>query len=288
MLTYTQLIDDYKTFTEDKTSENATWGGSQINSAIKARLGEDDWIFLETNYTQDTVADQQGYYIPVNLAQMRTVTVEDGSTVWPLVEVPTRAAWDQLNVITYTSDIAQYYYIQNNQVLLFPTPASSGNTITFNYKKRVQKLTVSDYTTGTVAITSADQTVTGSGTTFTEAMEGLYLMTTDGYWYLIQDYTSATALELLTPYLGPTITGQTYTIGQLSPIPDAYEEMPVYDATADYFTRKGNFDKAKAFRELGDGLAKKMRDEQGAKSTSPRLRHGNEGGMINPNLFARL
>ena len=287
MLTYTQLVDEYTSFTNDKSTENQTFGASQINTSIKSRLGEADWIFLEKTRTVDTVADQQGYYLPADYAQMRTVTVQQGSTIWSLLECPTRQEWNLLNTITYTSDIAQYYYIQGNQVLLYPIPSSSGNDITYNYKKKFPKLATADYTTGTIAITSGDNTVTGTATTFTEAMVGRFLMTTDGYWYEVGSYTSATSIELLTPYLGPTITGATYTLGQLSPLPDAYEELPVYDSATDYFTRQGNFDKAKAFRDLADDLARKMKSEQGSKSTSPRIRHG-DGGMINPNLFIRL
>lgn len=287
MQTFTQLKDEYMMFTNDKTSENETFGGSQINTSIKARLGENDWIFLEKVSTTTTVASQQAYQLPADYGQMRTVTVSQGSTIWSVLEAPSRQFWNLLNTITYSSDIAQYYYIKDNQILIYPTPSSSGNTITYDFKKKIPKYTVEDYTTGTISITSGDETVTGSGTTFTASMEGLSLMTTDGLWYEIADFTSTTALELITPYLGPTITGATYTIGQLSIIPDAYEEMPVYDAAADYFTRQGGFEKAKAFRELADDLARKMKNEQGKKSGSPRIR-SDSADVINPNLFIRL
>jgi hypothetical protein len=287
MLSYTQLVDEYKSFTNDKTTENATFGAGQVNSSIKARLGEDDWIFLEKVATADTVASQQSYQLPADFAQMRTVTVAQGSTIWPVAEAPSRQFWDTLNTITFTSDIAQYYYILGNTIKLYPTPSSNGNDITYNYKKRVPQLSAADYETGTVAIDNAGTTVTGSGTTFTAAMVGRSIMTTDGYWYEISGYTSATVLTIITPYLGSTITGATYTIGQLSPLPDAYEELPVYDAVSDYFARQGGFEKEKVFRERADELAKKMKAEQGAKSTSPRIRSGS-GDTINPNLYGRL
>lgn len=287
MLTYTQLTDRYKLFTIDKTTENTTFGQNQINTSIKARLGEDDWIFLEKTGTASTVANQQGYTLPADYGQMRTITVTQGSTVWSLLEAPSRQFWNLLNTITYTSDIANYYYIIGNQVLIYPIPSSNGNTITYNYKKRVPNLNAADYTTGTVAITSGATTVTGSGTTWTSAMIGRSIMTTDGLWYTISAVGGATSLTLATPYMGATISGATYTIGQLSPLPDAYEFLPVYDAASDYFTMKGNFDKAKGMRELADDLAKKMKAEQGAKSVSPRI-STDDAGVINPNLFIRL
>ncbi len=288
MLTYTQLLNEYLVFTKDKTAENQTFGATQLNVSIKARLGEEDWIFLEKVRQYPTIASQQGYYLPADYAQMRTVTVTQGTTVWSLLECPSRQAWDMLNTITYTSDIAEYYYIQNNQVLLYPIPSSNGNTITYNYKKKVPKLNIADYTTGTISITSGDETVTGVGTTFTSAMVGRSLMTTDGLWYEIGTFTDATHLELLTPYLGSTVSGGTYTIGQLSPIPDAYEDMPAFDASTFYFTMQGGFEKAKGYRELADDLSNKMKSEQGSKSTSPRIRHAGDTSMLNPNLFIRL
>lgn len=288
MKTYTQLVNSFLTHTNNRSSENQTYGGDQINTSIKARLGEEDWIFLEKTATDSTVASQTSYTLPADFAQMRTVTVQQGSTIWPLIEAPSRQSWNNINVISYTSDIAQNYYILGGTILLYPTPASSGNTITYNYKKRVPQLSATDYTTGTVAISNDGTTVTGSGTTFTSDMVGRYIMTTDGYWYEITAFGSATSLTIGTPYLGADITGATYTIGQLSPIPDAYEEMPVYDSVADYFTRQGNFEKAKGFREIADDLLNKMKTEQTQKSTSPRIRHDNALIGRNPNLYIQL
>ncbi len=287
MLTYTQLLERYKIMTKDKSSENVTSGSLAINSAIRKRLGEKDWIFLEKSRTATTVASQQAYTLPADYAQMRTVTVTEGTTVWPLVEAPSREFWDSLNLVTFESNIAQYYYIIGNQILLYPTPSENGNTITYNYKKKVGQNTVTDYTTGTLSITSGLTAITGSGTTFTSAMIGRSLQTTDGLWYEIDAYASATSIDLLQTYLGATVSGGTYTIGLLSPIPDAYEEMPVYDACTDYFVTQGNFEKASAYREMADELAKKMRIEQGSKSTSPRIRSGGSD-VVNPNLFVTL
>ncbi len=287
MLTYTQLLDKYKLFTIDKTTENATFGANQLNSSIKKRVGEADFIFLEKGVTDTTVANQQSYPLPADLDQMRAMTVTQGSTVWSLLEAPSRQYWNLLNTVTYTSDIAQYYYIIGNQVLVYPIPSSNGNTISYNYKKRIPVLNTADYTTGTIAITSGDETVTGTATTFTASMVGRSLITSDGLWYPIATFTSTTSLELETAYMGATITGATYTIGQMSPMPDAYDDLPVYDAAADYYTMKGNFKKAEGYRELADTLTKKMREEQGAKSTSPRIT-STDSGVINPNLFVRL
>lgn len=287
MLSYTQLVDEYKLFTKDKTTENGVFGASQLNSSIKARLGEDDWMFLEKTATATTVASQQSYQLPVDFAQMRTVTVAQGTSIWAVEEAPSRQFWDALNIVASTSNVAQYYYLQGNTIKFYPTPSASSNTITYNYKKRVPLFNIANYTAGTVAITNGGTTVTGSGTTFAATMVGRSIMTTDGYWYEISGFTSTTVLTIITPYLGTTITGATYIIGQMSPLPDAYEKLPVFDAVSDYFAVQGNADKEKIFRERGEILALKMKAEQGAKSTSPRIRSG-DSDAINPNLFVRL
>ena len=83
-----------------------------------------------------------------------------------------------------------------------------------------------DYSTGSVTI-DADGNVTGSGTTFTEAMEGRGFKA-DGHtgWYRVKDYTSATAItieddldDVDSTYSGGAISGgSTYTIEAATPL----------------------------------------------------------------------
>ena len=78
-----------------------------------------------------------------------------------------------------------------------------------------------DYTTGTVTITTTTGAVVGSGTTFTEAMEGRGFKA-DGHttWYRVKDYTDATHItieddldDVDSVYSGGAIAGgSTYTI----------------------------------------------------------------------------
>lgn len=78
-----------------------------------------------------------------------------------------------------------------------------------------------DYTTGTVTVDVTTGIVTGSGTTFTEAMEGRGFKA-DGHttWYRVKDYTNATSItieddkdDVDSAYTGGAISGgSTYTI----------------------------------------------------------------------------
>lgn len=78
-----------------------------------------------------------------------------------------------------------------------------------------------DYTTGTVTVTTGTGAVTGSGTTFTAAMVGKpFKATGHTSWYRVKTYSSATSIvieddkdDITSAYTGGTIgAGATYTI----------------------------------------------------------------------------
>jgi len=77
-------------------------------------------------------------------------------------------------------------------------------------------VTVPDYTTGTISISSGSATVTGSGTTFTSTMaSGQYWIQFSGSndWYKITAFTSATSLTVEEVYQGTTnLSASTYII----------------------------------------------------------------------------
>lgn len=72
-----------------------------------------------------------------------------------------------------------------------------------------------EYTTGTIAATNGDATITGTGTTWTAAMVGRYILV-DGFWYLIASFTSTTSLEISEAFGGTTFTGGNYAIATVN------------------------------------------------------------------------
>jgi len=69
------------------------------------------------------------------------------------------------------------------------------------------------YDTGTVTVTQDSTTVTGDGTTFTEAMIGrLFIVDDDDNWYEISAFVSATEITLASSYTGSTTVGASYNI----------------------------------------------------------------------------
>ncbi len=146
-------------------------------------------------------------------------------------------------------------------------------------------LTSTATATITVETENGGTIITGSGTTWTSAMEGRYIQISsasggDNAWYKIEKVYSATILALSTQYNGTTISAgtATYIIGESSPIPEAYQIAPIYRATALYWQEKGELSKADKYWDLYDGGY-----EQG-KSNYPRGIIGqmmdSEGGTV--------
>ena len=67
----------------------------------------------------------------------------------------------------------------------------------------------------------------------------------DGHWYEIKDVVSSTVIVLATNYQGQDISSGTasYVIGEISPLPDGFHELPVYRSVEIYW---GKNDEARA------------------------------------------
>lgn len=287
-LTYTGMRNLFGDLTDNNQSDHLTFGDTLINQHTHRRLNPHDFVFLQDSTTDTTVASQKSYNKPIEATKIRTIVVTQGNTDWPVREVTSQDDWNRLQETDYESDIPVYFHVYGDQYQLWPTPSTAGNTITVTYKKKIKDLSVADYTTGTISITSGEETVTGVGTTFTAEMVGRYLKTTDGFWYKIATFTSTTELELAQPYEGTTVSGGTYTIGELSIFPDGYELIPVYDATADYLESFAEeVGRADRFRDRADQLFVQMKSDWGSQTTGVTLEGPEEGDIINPNLYIR-
>lgn len=98
--------------------------------------------------------------------------------------------------------------------------------------------TIAPYETGTVTMTEASKTVTGSGTTFTAAMVGRKIrIETETAYYLIAAYVSATEITLEQPYTGTTASSLTFSIYK------------------DEYLLRGDVDTQKQLRDSDNGVA---------------------------------
>lgn len=293
MKSYTVLRNAFGSHTGNTSTTNLAYGDQLINDSLRYLTTK--YFFNERTATDATVASQQDYALPYNIKTLINVFVNVGDIRYQLRESPTRQFWDSLNFVPYTSDIPQFYYIFNKRIYFFPTPSSSGNTITYVYKTRIRDLSQADYAVGTVSATNASTTITGSGTTFIGDMVDRWIQLTpstynptgDGQWYQIKTYTDATHLELYNAYQGTTVSSASYTIGEMPLLPEDYQDLPVYRACEVYFTaRVPDTARAELFKNLYDTGYKALDAEFGSKSWSVAITPNNSD-VINPNLMTR-
>jgi hypothetical protein len=252
------------------------------------------FFFDEKSFNTVTVAQQQFYNMPPQWKILVNLTVNIGSVLWLPKVCPNRDYWDSLNVIQFYQDFPSFYFIWNNQVGIFPTPASSGNTIAMNYKVRLTDLSAADYTTGTVSITTGTSAVVGVATSWTTNMAGRWIQlkesassTTSGdnNWYQILSVGSGTTLTLVGTYTGPTMAGGTYTIGEMPILAEDYHDLAMYRSLWIYYTSiVPNPSQAKIYQNLYDIGYEVLNSQFGSKTTSVVLTD-TDAPVYNPNLF---
>lgn len=293
MKSYTNMRNQFGTLTANTASTNLTLGDTLINDSLRYLTTK--YFFNERSQVVPggTVASQQSYDLPYNIKTLISVYITVGSIRYQLTEAPNRQMWDSLNFVPYTSDIPQFYYIFNKKLYVFPTPASSSNVITINYKCRINDLTQADYTTGTAYVTTGTSTITGVGTTWIAGMAGRWIRidapTGDGNWYEIASATADT-ITLVNQYQGTTIAvgaATTYTIGEMPLLAEDYHDLPIYRACSIYFTtRVPDPARAELFSKLYDDGEARLDAEFGSKSWSVAITPA-DIEVNNPNLFTR-
>lgn len=239
------------------------------------------------------------YPIPANVSKIKNNTITVGQLVYTPAPVQTIQEWSLLTALPYTSDIPNYFYIYQNQVMFWPIPSSSGNLISFNYKGRVPNFSYANYSTGTVAGSAGSNQITGTTTSWNTTggyalnadltFANLFLRITppngDGFWYPIQRFTSDTALQLNLPIVNaPNLVGASYVIGQFPLLQEDFHDMIVYGALMVYFgTIKKDPDQYKIFDALYQGKLQLLEAYAGTKSVNVDL--GSQPTPANPNLF---
>lgn len=304
MLTYTGRRNMFGNLCNNSASATLTLADSLLNDSEKRIIAAKDWPFLWKQYTKLTVAGEQTINLPAYTEKPQGVYVTVGSYRYSPKEVSVRSEWDRLNQVVISSDIPTHYFVYDGQLLLFPTPATSSNVVTFNARRKARDLNVADYTTGsvtTVATSGVTTTVTGTTTAWHTGMIGRYIRITDGdvantlsgdhIWYEIATVPSATTLTLTRTYGGTAIAAATagYAIGQVSLIPEPHNQLPVFEALHIYFTSVDpNPAKAQLYEKMFKDGYENMFQDYGNR-VNVVLDDGDGGfQQTNPNLFVTL
>lgn len=273
MRTWSTFNTQYQDLTKNNTTANVTAGNQFVNDSIRTicNLQGGKLRFLEATKDILTVADQEKYQTPNGFRKIIDlyITLDSASPSRPTIYMPEMVfdptKWKLIKAYRLgTSDVPYFTYVENQTFAIQPIPATSGNTITIRGRLNTKSLSIDDYTTGTiVSIANAGTTVIGSGTTWTADMIGRYIQITettaanggDGFWYQIGSFTNATTIGLLKPYEGTSIVAgsATYTIGQCSVIPEAYDVAVLYRSVALYWQKQGELTTAKTYWLQYDG-----------------------------------
>lgn len=299
MYTYTSYRSAFGSLVNSTETAVLNIGSTLINDSGRMICGLANWPFLNQTTSFSTVSGQQGYTLPYNYRKLTDIYSLNGSYRFVLRVVPSREEWDRINQSTTpSSDYLEAAYIQGNTIYVWPKPASnSTNAITMSYEARYVDLTTADYTTGTVSVTNASTTVTGSGTSWTSSMAGRFIKFTpsdtaanngDGLWYEIASVESGTSLTLVKEYGGATASGSVaYTIGQTSIIPEAYQELPTFRAAYIYFSAiQPETPRANLFKTMFDEGVARMKADCLSLDTSPVIDWGlRRSRPQNPNSY---
>lgn len=290
MRSYTQLTTDYGILSLNNSSANIVQGTRLINDAIRILVNK--FYFNESSFTTPSVSGQQFYNLPPQCRKIINVTGTIGSVVWITKDCPDRNYWDFLNTIQFKQDFPMFHFIwnHNTQFGVWPTPASSGNTYTVNYQARNIDLSQADYTTGTVTATNASPTLTFAGSVLVGNMANRWIQISapagDNQWYQILSVnTGANTAVLYGNYTGTTVSGASFTIGEMAVLPEDYQDLPLYRALEIYFTSiVPNATNAKLYQGLYERGYEQLNSDYGSKTTGVVL-VDEDAPLINPNLF---
>lgn len=290
----------------------ATWTGPTTTQLVVFSGGEQRSVLFTQNSTAIswqtgltetataaiTTIGVQAYPIPANVSKIKNDTITVGQLVYTPAPVQSIQEWTMLNALPYTSDIPNYFYIYQNQVLFWPIPSTSGNIISFNYKGRIPNFTYADYIVGQIATaTVGSNLITGTSTVWTAFPNNVDLSYTnlmfkldppfgDGLWYPIQRFTSATALTLSQPIVNVNLlTGTpTYVIGQFPLLQEDFHDMLIYGALMVYYTSiVKDRDQFAMYKGLYEQKLVLLEAYAGTKSVNVDL--GSQPIQNNPNLY---
>jgi len=294
-------------WTKNTNTSNLSYLDQTANDAYRHLCALKDWSFLEQLRTISTIGNQQFYPAPWDCARVKEISVLVNNITYTPKLSPSREHWDQLNLSKFTSDIPEWYFIFGGnsgagmRIGLWPTPASSGNTINVTQKCRVVDLQFADYTTGTIttaASASGLTTVTGSGTSWTAGQAGLWMQITptaassagDGQWYLVTGVTNSTTLVLANQYSADfSGASANYILAQMPLLPEDFHDTPWKRAAQGYWGKEsddeGRYDKFKAAADKDEGDLIRTWSAPGGDFV---IDTGDDPQIINPNLVIRL
>jgi len=299
MKSFSQGRNLYGVFSKNTTTDNLSYGVEEANDKYRHICALKDWPFLTRLRIKTTTANTQAVELPYDCDQVRAISViPNGSTSRYVPKLsPSPEHWDSINISTFSSDIPEWYFVRAGQILLFPTPVQTGNTIYITQKTRVIDLSVADLTSITVvsiAVGGVAMIVSGG---LTAQMVGRWIRITfsdtantgDGQWYEIAAIGSATTLTLVRSYGGNAIVAGTAacTIGQMPLLPESFHDTPWKMAASLYWGKEADSRSVFYLNQYSQDL-KDINTSYSSPTTSMVIDDGQDDDIINPNLTLML
>lgn len=262
----------------------STTTNSQALTNIKADINQGLRIFKNASrrywtrkeVTTNLVASQQYYTFPEDMVRITTVRVTSGGLTLPVTLVDSEEMWNRINLIpAMTVGIPTTGFIRGrNELGLYPIPSvNATNGLIVSYEPRLKDMSIDD-ATPIINPTNNSVTVGAATSLFNSKMVGMSLQVTDGSdgnWYPIVGYTSATSITIENVYQGPTATGVASLIGQVPDIPEDYQLGMVYYAAYNYYLKRKDSETASEYKALYQDLLTQYIEAWAAKTTGQVL-----------------
>lgn len=115
------------------TNKTAKLLVQMANTEVADLYRRHDWQVLMKDHTFTTVASQESYALPSDFDRYAPSAYQDRSNRRTVFGPITAEKWQQLKRTNVQSGIYRYFRLRGNQILFFPTPTRTGDTIVFEY-----------------------------------------------------------------------------------------------------------------------------------------------------------
>ena len=285
MISYQQLYTRCQSQSSDNDAATLVNFKDWLSDAIRKCYAVLNAEYFYNTHTDATVDGTSEYKLPYNCARVHSLKVTIDSKDYVVTEYPgDYNSWLALTGGATTSsetNYPTYYYVKADTYEIYPASSTSAYVMTMRYQISPKNLSADDHTTESIKtmVNGSTAVVGNTGTVFTAAMVGRYFkINDDGVWYKIATVTDATNLVLAREYGGAAVTAGTasYTIGEMSYIPEAFQEAPIDYALAAYYRQKDNMNLADYYKGLWEEGLQNIKQYGSNLTTSGILAEGVE------------
>lgn len=290
MLIWDEAIDLCQWWTKDYSADTLSKIKLLMNMGYKeilANFRRNQTLQTQTRTLESGVS---AYMMPPTFLMGKKIKAIESDVGYPVEIVESEDHWDEITSNPQSASRPTHAFFRfrfgygGTEVLLFPEPSNSTTQIQVSFESSDKDLSQLKYTTGTVAINNDDADVTGSGTTFIDAMVGRYLKVNDadgdGMWYRIASRSGNTAITLENFYAGSSISGKNFIIAEAFALPEEMQVLPAYYATWNIWSRAGNDKETKKYFALWNTGWEAAKDRYSIKSLGKTVRHRKDSSRL--------